>query len=108
VPRGRKASVDRDDLVAEHLPRLFKHLLRPMGLAEAPGDIDAAITVSRAPEESAASVLPAIGADESGVRAAVSARPLTSASGSRMNRAYGSVRETERRRGVITAATRAW
>ena len=39
-----KASVGRDDLVAEHLPRLFKHLLRPMGLTEAPGDIDAAIT----------------------------------------------------------------
>jgi hypothetical protein len=39
-----KASVGRDELVAEHLPRLFKHLLRPMGLTEAPGDIGAAIT----------------------------------------------------------------
>ena len=39
-----KASIGRDDLVAEHLPRLFEHLLRPMGLTDAPRDIDAAIT----------------------------------------------------------------
>jgi hypothetical protein len=39
-----KASVGRDDLVAEHLAQLFKHLLRPMGLMDAPGDIEAAIT----------------------------------------------------------------
>jgi hypothetical protein len=39
-----KASVGRDDLVAEHLPQLFEHLLRPMGLTEVPGDLDAAIT----------------------------------------------------------------
>ena len=97
-PAGAKASVERDDLVAEHLPRLFKHLLRPMGLTAAPGDIDAAIaaflgrrdqlereyglTVSRALEDEVRGGvrrlgMPAIGADESGVRAAVSARPLT-------------------------------
>jgi len=39
-----KASAGREDLVGEHLPQLFEHLLRPMGLTEAPGDIDAAIT----------------------------------------------------------------
>jgi hypothetical protein len=38
-----KASIGREDLVAEHLPQLFEHLLRPMGLTEVPGDIDAAI-----------------------------------------------------------------
>ena len=39
-----KASVGRDDLVTEHLPQLFEHLLRPMGVTEAPGDVDASIT----------------------------------------------------------------
>ena len=39
-----KASVGREDLVAEHLPQLFEHLLRPIGLTEAPAGIDAAIT----------------------------------------------------------------
>jgi hypothetical protein len=39
-----KASIGRDDLVAEHLPQLFELLLRPMGLTDVPGDIDAAIT----------------------------------------------------------------
>jgi hypothetical protein len=38
-----KASVGRDDLVAEHLPQLDAHLLRPMGVATTPRNIDAAI-----------------------------------------------------------------
>jgi hypothetical protein len=38
-----KASAGRDDLVAEHLPQLHAHLLDPMGIATAPGSIDAAI-----------------------------------------------------------------
>lgn len=38
-----KASIGRDDLVAEHLPQLFDYLLRPMGVADAPADIGAAI-----------------------------------------------------------------
>lgn len=38
-----KASVGCDDLVAEHLPRLDAHLLRPMGVATMPMSIGAAI-----------------------------------------------------------------
>jgi predicted nucleotidyltransferase len=38
-----KASAGRDDLVAEHMPLLFVHLLRPMGIAVPPDSIDAAI-----------------------------------------------------------------
>jgi hypothetical protein len=38
-----KASVGRDDVVAEHLPQLDAHLLRPMGVATTPKSIDAAI-----------------------------------------------------------------
>jgi hypothetical protein len=38
-----KASIGREDLVAEHLPQLFEHLLRPVGLTEVPDGIDAAI-----------------------------------------------------------------
>jgi hypothetical protein len=38
-----KASVGRSDLVAEHLPQLHRHLLSPLGVATAPGDIDATI-----------------------------------------------------------------
>ena len=39
-----KASIGREDLVAEHLPQLSEHLLRPMGLSAVPADIDAAIS----------------------------------------------------------------
>jgi hypothetical protein len=38
-----KASIGREDLVDEHLPQLFEHLLRPMGLTDVPDSIDAAI-----------------------------------------------------------------
>jgi predicted nucleotidyltransferase len=38
-----KASIGRDDLVAEHLRQLHEHLLRPMGVETAPATIDAAI-----------------------------------------------------------------
>jgi hypothetical protein len=38
-----KASIGRDDLVAEHLPQLHTHLLRPLGVAEVPAGIEAAI-----------------------------------------------------------------
>ena len=38
-----KASAGRDDLVAEHLPQLHAHLLRPLGVRVAPRDINAAI-----------------------------------------------------------------
>jgi hypothetical protein len=38
-----KAAIGRDDLVAEHLPQLWEHLLRPMGVRAAPRDINAAI-----------------------------------------------------------------
>ena len=38
-----KASIGRDDLVAEHLRQLHEHLLRPMGVEAAPETIDAAI-----------------------------------------------------------------
>lgn len=37
-----KAAAGRHDLVSEHLPRLYRHLLRPMGVVTAPSDIDAA------------------------------------------------------------------
>jgi hypothetical protein len=40
-----KASAGRDDLVAEHLPQLHAHLLRPMGARVVPRDINAAIRV---------------------------------------------------------------
>jgi hypothetical protein len=43
-----KASVGRDDLVAEHLPQLYNHLLRPMGVEDEPTTIDAAIHAYRA------------------------------------------------------------
>jgi predicted nucleotidyltransferase len=38
-----KASVGRDDLVAEHLPQLYGHLLRPMGVTDEPTTINDAI-----------------------------------------------------------------
>ena len=38
-----KASVSRDDLVAEHLPQLYKHLLRPIGVAAEPTTVEGAI-----------------------------------------------------------------
>lgn len=38
-----KASIGRNDLVAEHLPQLCGHLLRPIGVTECPSDIRAAI-----------------------------------------------------------------
>jgi hypothetical protein len=38
-----KAAVGRDDLVAEHLPQLHRHLLQPVGVQTPPRDIDAAI-----------------------------------------------------------------
>jgi hypothetical protein len=38
-----KASIGRDDLVAEHLRQLHEHLLRPMGVEAAPETIDPAI-----------------------------------------------------------------
>jgi hypothetical protein len=38
-----KASAGRQDLVAEHMPQLYAHLLRPMGIAPAPASIDEAI-----------------------------------------------------------------
>jgi hypothetical protein len=38
-----KASAGRDDLVAEHLPQLYAHLLQPIGIALPPDSIDAAI-----------------------------------------------------------------
>src|SRR5215216_4412454 len=38
-----KASIGRDDLVAEHLRQLDEHLLRPMGAEAGPATIDAAI-----------------------------------------------------------------
>jgi hypothetical protein len=38
-----KASVGRNDLVAEHLPKLHRHLLGPLGVATLPDDIDATI-----------------------------------------------------------------
>jgi hypothetical protein len=38
-----KASVGRADLVVQHLPQLFGHLLRPMGVETPPDGIDATI-----------------------------------------------------------------
>ena len=38
-----KASIGRHDLVTEHLPQLDDRLLRPIGVTEAPADIEAAI-----------------------------------------------------------------
>jgi hypothetical protein len=38
-----KASVGRNDLVEEHLPRLFRHLLEPMGATSVPDNIEAAV-----------------------------------------------------------------
>ena len=38
-----KASVGPDDLVAEHLPQLYKHLLRPIGVAAEPTPVESAI-----------------------------------------------------------------
>jgi hypothetical protein len=38
-----KASIGRHDLVAEHLRQLFGHLLRPIGVTDAPADVEAAI-----------------------------------------------------------------
>jgi len=38
-----KASIGRDDLVAEHLPQLWERLLRPLGVRVVPRDINAAI-----------------------------------------------------------------
>jgi hypothetical protein len=38
-----KASIGRDDLVAEHLPRLYEHLLHPMGVEAVPENIEGAI-----------------------------------------------------------------
>jgi hypothetical protein len=37
-----KEAAGRRDLVSEHLPQLFRHLLRPMGVDTTPEDIDAA------------------------------------------------------------------
>jgi hypothetical protein len=38
-----KASVGRHDLVDEHLPQLYRHILGPMGAESVPTDLDAAI-----------------------------------------------------------------
>ena len=38
-----KASIGRDDLVAEHLPQLHDHLLRPLGVDAVPAGIPDAI-----------------------------------------------------------------
>ena len=38
-----KEAAGRHDLVSEHLPQLFRHLLQPMGVDSPPGDVDAAI-----------------------------------------------------------------
>jgi hypothetical protein len=38
-----KASIGRSDLVAEHMPQLYAHLLRPMGISAVPGGIESAI-----------------------------------------------------------------
>jgi hypothetical protein len=38
-----KASVGRDDLVAEHMPQLHDHILGPMGSESVPVDLNAAI-----------------------------------------------------------------
>jgi predicted nucleotidyltransferase len=38
-----KASVGRDDLVAEHMPQLYGHILGPMGAEAVPADLEGAI-----------------------------------------------------------------
>jgi hypothetical protein len=43
VVAGHEGVGRRHDLVAEHLPQLHAHLLRPMGIAAAPDSINAAI-----------------------------------------------------------------
>ena len=40
-----KASVGRNELVKQHLPQLYRHLLEPMGADSAPGSIEAAARV---------------------------------------------------------------
>jgi hypothetical protein len=40
-----KASVGRNELVAEHMPQLYEHLLRPMGISAVPASIQSAIEV---------------------------------------------------------------
>jgi len=38
-----KASIGRNDLVRQHLPKLYRHLLKPMGTDTVPDSIEAAI-----------------------------------------------------------------
>jgi hypothetical protein len=38
-----KTTAGRDDLVAEHMPQLYAHLLHPIGITVPPDSIDAAI-----------------------------------------------------------------
>jgi hypothetical protein len=38
-----KRAAGRHDLVSEHMPKLYRHVLRPIGVETIPGDIDAAI-----------------------------------------------------------------
>jgi hypothetical protein len=38
-----KASIGRDDLVRQHMPKLYRHLLQPMGVDTMPDSIEAAI-----------------------------------------------------------------
>jgi len=38
-----KASIGRSDLVAEHMPRLYTQLLRPMGISAVPATIESAV-----------------------------------------------------------------
>jgi hypothetical protein len=38
-----KAAIGRDDLVSQHVPQLYGHLLRPMGIETVPASIDDAI-----------------------------------------------------------------
>src|SRR5204863_3839056 len=38
-----KASIGRSDLVAEHMPQLYAHLLRPIGVSTVPRSIESAI-----------------------------------------------------------------
>jgi hypothetical protein len=40
-----KASIGRDDLVAEHLPQLYRHVLRPLEAGTMPRSIEAAVRV---------------------------------------------------------------
>jgi hypothetical protein len=39
-----KQAAGRDDLVAEHLPQLYGHLLRPLGIEAVPRDLDESIS----------------------------------------------------------------